>query len=563
MERIQIGGQEVLVGLDWDHLDGGVSERRALTNVLNSDNHKGQRLGVIVRGPEDGSVGLAPANAKLPGKIPSAAAWLARAAQVRMHSGSGDSEVATTDAASWNWVVIEKIDDDLFWMVAIYKGVPVPTTDILGSYEVVIAQGQQFQGMGDFTVHSTDPHIRDSLSIGGPVHPSGFAALVENMDETSIKQADLWLKQVKGLRLPLFLGAMVTLLLLGGLIVGLHIHSVHLAEMAAAKRAAAAAANQREITQARTKYEADVQLAVYKALEEGKKQVDQALVSPPPSLIIDQWTKLVGAVNLDQSTWQLSKVHCIGGKVPTCEVSLTRGDMGVNRLLLADHPDAQIDGDKASYTMAGATLANRPADWSRLADARSFMVDLLSDLQLLRNAAITYHQEPSKEVVHTVDMPKTTSEKFKPGSTEKVGPAPVVQMGVATGKLGLGSSQLWQLIGLGEFLDHDGIILHDLDVSMDATGVSNWKINADYLIRSKPQPVMPTILSEGKPLPLTLPKAYADMHQATGGVGGSDGEAASLESTPASASTAGTAPTSALPPPPPPPPATPVPTQRF
>lgn len=568
MERIQIGEREVLVGLDWQDLAKDVSERSALARVLKNPIHKGKRYGVMVSGPDERAVGLAPANAKLQGKIPSAAAWLARAAQVRMHSGGGDSEAATTDAQSWNWVVIEKIDEELYWMVAIYKGIPMATTDIMGSFETVIHQSQAFQQTGEFTVHSSDSQIRDTLAFNGAVTDQGFSQLIDSVPAGDIRSSELLLRQVAGLRLPLFLGAVGMLFVVGALIVGVHLHRQHLAEAARAKAAAAAAANQREIAQARTKYGSDVQVAVYKALDAGKKQVDVILASPAPSLVVDQWTNLVEQVNLDQATWDLSGIHCEAGSTPVCVVKLTRGALGVNRLLLVEHPDANITGDTATYTLTGSVLGKRAANWSRLADARSFMVDLISDLQLLRNAGIEYHQDASKEVVRNVDMPKTTSQKFKPGSTEKVGPPPVVQLGIATGKMGLGSQSLWQLKGLAEFLDHDGIVLKDLDVSLASDGVKGWKMNAEYIIRSKPQPLLPTIMVEGQPLPLSLPASYAEVHQATGGVGGSDGAPAVLAPAPDANPVDGAPSPLGLPPPPPaipsaPPLAVPSPVQNF
>ena len=555
MERIQIGDQEVLVGLDWQDMAKDMGEGRAIGQVLKNPIHKGKRFGVVVNGPDERMIGLAPASAKLPSKIPSAAAWLAKSAQIRMHSGGSDSEAVTTDAQSWNWVVIEPISEDLYWMVAIYKGVPLATTDVMGSFESVVLQAQQFQETGEFTVHSPDENIRRTLSFHGSVSPQGFKDLIRRVESGDVKLSELYLRQITGLRMPLFLaalGALVTVILI---VLGMHWHQQRLqAEREAANRARGLA-NAQKAAQAASEYEKKVRQAVYAALEAGKKDVNHTLVSPAPSLIVQQWVKLLGQVNLDQSTWNLRKIHCVAGTLPSCIVEIDRGADGVTRILLQEHPDVQLDGDKGSYQLSGDKLGDRKADWNRLADARSFMVDLISDLQLLRNAGIEYHQDASKEIIKTVTMPTPLVAKFKPGSTDKVGPPPVVQMGIATGQMCLGGARLWQLAGLGEFLDHDGLILKDMDVSVGPEGITSWRMNATYLIRSKPQPVLPIVMVNGRPLQLTLPKGFQEIREATGDVGGSNGVAADLNPAPSASSASG--PASGLPPPPPPPPVLP------
>lgn len=558
MERIQIGDQEVLVGLDWQDMPKDMGEGRAIGQVLKNPIHKGKRIGVVVNGPDERMIGLAPVNAKLPGKIPSAAAWLAKSAQVRMHSGGGDSEAVTTDAQSWNWVVIEPISEDLYWMVAIYKGVPLATTDVMGSFESVVLQAQQFQETGEFTVHSPDESIRQTLSFHGSVSPQGFKDLIRRADSGDIKLSELYLRQITGLKMPLFLAALGALGVIVLIILGMHWHQQRLqAEREAANRARGLA-NAQKAAQAASEYEKNVRQAVYAALEAGEKDVNRTLVSPAPSLIVQQWVKLLGRVNLDQSTWSLRKIHCLAATVPSCMVEIDRGADGVTRILLQEHPDVQLDGDKGSYELSGDKLGDRKADWNRLADARSFMVDLISDLQLLRNAGIEYHQDASKEIIKTVTMPTPLAAKFKPGSTDKVGPPPVVQMGIATGQMGLGGTRLWQLAGLGEFLDHDGLVLKDMDVSVGSDGVTRWQMNATYLIRSKPQPVLPTVMVNGQPLQLALPKEFQEVRQATGEVGGSNGVAADLNPASSTSSPSGVTPGVAnLPPPPPPPPTLP------
>jgi type II secretory pathway pseudopilin PulG len=560
VNRIKLGGREVLVELDWDPIDNTIGERRAIARLLKTERHQGKRFGAIVRGPDETAVGLVPATERVRPRQPSAAALLAKASQMHMLSGGTDSELNTTEEPAWNWLVVEKIGDDLYWMVAIHKGTPMPTTDITGSFEYIMDMTRGLQQSSDFVAHVPDAAMRGQLAINGRTSDQGFEDLLRGLE---VKPSDVAVRQLAGLQMLTFVLFVVAIVVVAGILLGLHWRNARLAAEAQERARQAAAANQLAIAQAKTEYQAQVQKAVYDALDTGKKQLDQALATPAPSLLIEKWAELVSQVDMDQAGWTLVGVQCQGGKTPACQVGLSRGEGGVNRLLLDAHPDVVIDGDKASYTLVAPDVPMRQANWTRLPDARGMMVDLMSDLQLLRNAAIEYHQTPSKEVTQAVVMPKPTSDKFKPGDTSKVGPPPVVQMGVATGKLGLGSKELWQLSGLGEFLDHEGLVLQDLDVKMGPDGISGWQIDATYFLRSHPQPVLPTIVIDKDPLPLTLPKAYQEVHSASGGLGGSEGAPADL-SAPAPASSA-PAPQALPPPPPPPPPQVPTaaPRQTF
>lgn len=574
MNRVQFGPHEVLIGLDWDlPSDNRGSEGSMIRSMLRSESHRGCRFGTVLRstdgtGSSTVTVGFVPASEKTKPKIPSAAAMLALASQARRLSGPMDSGLSTTESSTWNWLVIEKLDDDHYWLVGIMQGAPLPTSDFVGSFDQVVESAFDFlrRGESDFIIHTRDDEVRSALAMHAESSTQqGFVELIGNTEGLRINEAIP--KQIAGLRMSVLILAVVMLVGVVGTILFVHWRNVRLEEQARAHAAAEAAANAQKLEAEQRDYASKVQEAVKQALAKGKKDIDEALATPSPALIIQSWTNIVEKVDQDQSGWAITGVTCSAGLTPQCHVSLSRGEMGVNRLLLAIHPDAVIEGDKASFDLTAPRQINRSANWDHLDDARSLMVNLLSDLQLLRNGGLDYHQDTSKEIVQNVEMPKTTAASFRPGATDKVGPAPSVQMGVASGLLGIGGKDLWQLNGLGEFLDHDGISLKDISFQVSDSGVTDWKINANYYLRSKPQPVLPVIMNDGKPMALTLPKEFQEVRQAQGGLSASDGQATPLQSAPAASSTSATGPQgAALPPPPPPPPGDPEPgttPQRF
>lgn len=561
MKRQKFGPHEVLIGLEWDiPTDNRGSEGSMIRSMVRSESHRGCRFGTVVRstdmnGAATITVGFVPPGETTRPKLPAAAALLAMASHQRRLSGSVDSGLSTTEGTSWNWLVIEKLDDDNYWLVGIMQAAPLPTSDIIGTFEQVVEIATEFlqRSENDFVIHTRDDEIRHALSmIADSSSTQGFFELLGDTD--GLRVNDAVPKQIAGLRMPVFMLAVAMLVVILGTVVFIHWRHVHQAELARQNAAAAASAASRKEVQDRLDYQAQVQQAVQAALVKGKKAIDEALATPSPSATILRWTQLIQTVDLDQAGWGIKGIDCQAGVTPMCHVSLSRGDMGINRLLLKVHPDAVIEGDKASFDIRADRLENRKANWNHLDDARALMVNLISDLQLLRNGGLEYHQENSKEIVQAVTMPASKLQKFRPGSTSKVGPAPSVQMGVASGKMGVGGKAIWQLDGVGEFLDREGVTLQGVAIKVGDDGVSDWKLSATYYLRSKPQPVLPVIMVDGKPLPVELPKAFQEMRQASGGIAASDGQAAILDPSPATDTSAGSANSLGLPPPPPPPP---------
>lgn len=563
MKRQKFGPHEVLIGLDWDIPSGDTrgSESSMIRSMLRSDTHKGCRFGTVVRSNDASggiTVGFVPASETTRPKLPAAAAMLAMASHLRRMSGPLDSGLSTTENVNWNWLVIEKLDDENYWLVSIMNGAPVPTSDIIGSFDTVIETATEFlqRSGNDFVIHTRDDEVRSALSlIADSSSTQGFFELLGDAD--GLRIADAVPKQIAGLRMSMFIIAVAMLVVIFGTVLFLHWRHQHEAELARQRMDAAAALSAQRDAKDFADYQIQVAQAVQVALVAGKKTIDQALTTPPPSAIISQWTDMARQIDQDQAGWEITGLTCQASGTPTCHVALSRGDMGINRIFMALHPDAVIEGDTASFDLTGQALQDRAPNWNHLGDAKSFMLNLISDLQLLRNGGLEYHQDSSAEIVQPVVMPVTAIQKFKPGSADKVGPPPTVQMGVASGKLGVGGKAIWQLDGIGEFLNHAGITLQGITFSIGKTGVSDWKLDGTYYLRSRPQPTLPVIMLDGKPLPLELPKEFQEVRQASGGVTASNGQAADLGAAPAPAGSAGAIAPNLLPPPPPPLPALP------
>lgn len=558
MNRVTFGSHEVLIGLDWDvPSDNRGSEGSMIRSMLRSESHRGCRFGTVVRSTDNSgsstiTVGFVPATEKIRPKLPAAAAMLALASQARRLSGPLDSGLSTTESTTWNWLVIEKINDDMYWLAGIMQGAPLPTSDFVGPFDQVVEVANEFlrSGENDFIVHSTDVEVRNALAlVAESVSDQGFVSLVDHTE--GLRVQDTVPKQLAGLRLPVLLLSMGMLVLIVGTVGFIHWRNQRALEEARARQAAASAAAAMQEAKAREDYQQQVQQAVKDALNKGKKGIDAALASPSPVVLIQAWVDTVTQLDADQAGWSLVSADCAAGPQTLCHITLSRGGAGINRLLLEAHPDAVIEGDKASYDLRGPEVTDRAPNWNHLDDARTTLIGLVSDLQLLRNGGLEYHQEATREIVQPVTMPPMTMDKFRPGSTEKAGPPPSVQMGVASGALGVGGHALWQLAGVGEFLDHAGVTLQSVAFTMSGGSIADWRLTGTYYVRSKPQPQLPLIMVDGKPMPVELPKEFQQTYQAVGGLSASDGQplapAPTTRETPGNPEVQG-----ALPPPPPP-----------
>lgn len=544
MRRITLGGHETLIELDWDTLDPSKGERQGIARMLKSQQHKGCRFAVVMRSSEETALGFVPADEKMRPRLPSAAAILAKASQQQMLSGGTDSSLNTTQEPAWNWIVIEPLEGDLFWMVAILKGAPVPSTDVTGPRETIIELAREFQHQSDLVVHTTHDDIRHELQMTGRVSEQGFAQLAESV--INEKHSDTVPKQIGGLRLPLFLAVLAAAAIVGGLMVFSHWHALHIKELERLRAQALTLANRRAHIESERKYEDAVRQAVNQALKDGQAKIDKAMATPAPGFVAAEWASIVNRVDLDQASWSLTGIDCRAtAQKQVCQVSLARNGLGIDRLLLQRHPDATIQGDAASFVLTLDSPPAREASMATLPTSQDMTMGVTSDLQLLQRAGLSYQEGASKEITQTVTMPPAPATNFKPGSPQNAAPAPVIRMGVATGTLSASGKGLWQMQGFAHYVDRTNISIEQLSVKLADGAVSGWSVNGTYYVRSAPTPTLPLIKSGDQVIALTLPPEFRAPARATGVVSASGGQGSTLLDLPVPASTS--APASGLP----------------
>ena len=526
MKKINLDNIEVLAGLEWTALPADQPEKKAFSDFLS--NNKTARHGVILRSNGIVVVGRPDAESvKIKtGKTPSAIALLALANQSIINEAGGLSSEVTSE--EHNWIIAQAIDgsEDSFWMGAVKNGVPVPGCDILGSREKIIESITDLINIqNNFVVYTIDKEVRYNVVAQVTVVEKSFADLVRSVPT---KKAELALFSM-GIIVTVSI-ITLSVILIGGWWAYSSWSNAKKAEEAKKAMLAQQQAQKEQTNQATSTYQQAVKLAVLKALKDGMNDVNISLSSPSPRENINAWRSLIYKIDLYQSGWNMNSINCaLEGLQPLCTINLKRGDIGTNRTLLDDHPDAIVNGDKASYVVREKELAPRQGSFKNLGSSIDFEKGLLSDLQELRQAGLQHTVIASKDVVKSVTLPPqppSASVTNIPGHAPAppAGPSTIsIQLGVANGSITIEGNQLWELSGIAKYLDLINIRVKDLSVSIKPQNISTirWRLNVDYFIRSLSQPIIPPIIVGGKNITIELPSEYRSTTMTVGGIASS------------------------------------------
>jgi len=514
VQKIRLGGYDLLGGMAWSALPSDTPEKKGMSEFFsNPDKGKGVSKGLIVRFGGISVVGYLKPKDKAP-SLPSAQAMLAMANQRFIEDAGGLSSGSTNE--EHNWIVVERLedqgkesDDDLYWMGAVKNGVPVPVADIVAKKDVIIEEMVHLFDAGandGFTVYTKDKDVRYNALSSVNVYEKSFTELVAGIQASKAKPN---LFQMGAL---IAIGAILFLFLLGGAYFGYSVYAEKKAlEEAAIIEAKQKAAKAAQKEQEEKSYEQSVKELMLTSLKLGADEVQAGMVAPSASNTIAAWRDLVYRIDLDQSGWKLKEINCLidTDLTPKCRLDLMRGQMGINSILLADRPDVIIEGDDASYMVSGPAIPAREATFASLGSANEFSNDVVSELQMLRAVDIEHDVRASKDIVKNVTLPPPPSSLKLPAQDAKAPPLKI-QMGAATGMATVSGSQLWQMSGIAEVLEANGVRVKDVKITInpDNLATSSWVISFDYFVRTLPQPIIPPVPLGETVINVELPPEY-------------------------------------------------------
>lgn len=508
---IKIEDQDFLVGIDWSPIKNASEQSTVKKRVL--ETHKGSKFGIFVK-PKIGTYafGIATPNINKTPKCPSAAALLAFALQEQ----SKTSETATSPESP-GWIFIEKLSEESFWLVAVKEGLPVPDHDIICNSLMDLNETiSNLFSFTNFAVYSKDPIVREMAQFikdDVQVYDRSFKNLIKN-----VKLSKGNLIQVSGLPITTVALIIGVFTLIGA---GFWYSSWTKKQEIIAqeqKKAQQAADQKRKVEKARDEYEKLVKEALTSSLNSGVNSVKSVIKSPEPQKIMTAWTSILDRVKLNHVGWVMEEIDCgIKRRKAECTIKLSRGEIGNNRLLMEAFPNAEIKGDKATYTLIGDELVNRQGAWRDILPANRMSVGMLSELQFLRLAGLDYRQRASKEIIQPVNLPEPPRLAFKSRRDVPKDVAPI-KIGAGKGDLTISGDVMAQLYGLGEFLEYSNVSLNSL--KLDPEG--SWQLKIDYVVKTAPEPIIPVVAGPKGDITIELPEEFK-------AVRGEEGEVGNLE----------------------------------
>lgn len=473
MQIIEVKGKKWVVGLEWETLPG---EKSTKLEAKDSAEKTKSNFGILIDYDDQFAIGLS----KKSSKLPSAAAYLALANQEVRNTGS-------VDEYSADWIIVEEVSDDKFWIGIVKNGIPSPqgdsVLDITAIKEIIIALLMH----DTYRLFSTCGEIKAIFGDMKTVEEVSINTLTED-----IKAKNKFIK-LKGIpNTVIYAGFGVLALIIGGFGVSSLIEGHDMRE----KMANIEKQRMQEEVAKQQKYAADLQ-----KYEEGKKEAKKQAInnillgmSATPNYMLKSWYNVVGNIELGTHGWKLENIECyLIDSTPTeaqksaCDIKFTKSELSTNRMLLQEYPDALIKGNEAVITKqvpldASGLLAMKEDDINTLPTTRTWGADMISQLQLLKTVDIEHAIKPSIDIVF-----KTPLKPVDPKTNPAPNAAPINEgdqpVGVAKGQITIKGNNIDLLQEVADNVQFTGVGARKATFQVQGLGIIAWEATLDYFVR--------------------------------------------------------------------------------
>lgn len=477
MQITELRGKKWVIGLDWEILPGELSIKQEAKDVAQKTSCN---YGVLVDYDGQFAVGLSQKSSKLP----SAALYLALANQEKRSTDSLDNYP--------DWVVVEDVGDDKYWMGVIKNGIPAPQFDAV--FDITTIK----EKFGELIVNDTYKFYSPCGEIISLFDGVKFVDSKSLNDLTSSVKTKVKYDKLRGIPVGFIYGA-IGIAVLGVLIVTLSTFI----EGRSLKEKAASIKNKQE-QQARlekAKYDADMK-SYTEQMEKFKSDAVQGVLlglAGTPSFILSSWYNAVSVHEFGTHGWDLQNIECyynprsVNAIVPqtgpelACDFQFARNGLTTNRMFLQDYPDATISGNTALLTKV--LIADRSSlvvpDASILQtipNSKGWGFDMISQLQLLKIVQIDYDVKASSDVTYQgLPMPMSPEEKAK-GKSPTLGS--LTPIGYSKGEIVVKSKNFELLKEVADNVDFKAVGVKKLAMKLQGRGEIAWDLTLNYYVKS-------------------------------------------------------------------------------
>ena len=477
MQITQLKGKKWAIGLDWEILAGDLAIKQEAKDVAEKTNCN---YGLLVDYDGQFALGLSPKASK----EPSASLYLALANQETRASDGMDNYP--------DWIVVEEVGDDKYWMGVIKNGLPAPQFDAI--FDITTIK----EKFGELIVNDTYKFFSPCGEIVSLFDGLKYVEAKSLNDLTSSVKTKVKYDKLRGIPNSVIYTGISIVVVAGLLMGGLSLmegHSLKQKAMTIKQRQEA----QKKMEQ--DKYEAelkDYSTQMAKLEKETKEGVLLGLAGDP-NKILAAWYNAVSSHELGSHGWDIGNIECYynpkisgllipqTGEELACDYQFMRNGLTTNRMLLQDYPDAQISGNSALVTKvlkADHDTLNVPTEdfLKTLPNSKNWGFDMISQLQLLKIVSIDYDLNASSDVTFQ-GLPKPLTPEQKAEGKTPVAGGPV-SIGFSQGQIIIKSKNLELLKEIADNVDFQAVGVKKIALKMGSVGEISWELTLNYYVKS-------------------------------------------------------------------------------
>lgn len=471
MQIIEIRNKKWTVGLEWEILPGDASFKEEAKSIAEK---QASNFGILTEWKGQFSIGL---SKKINPKPPSANLYLALANQ----------EIISMESTSNyypDWIVIEEVGDDKYWMAIIKNGIPTPQSDAILDITTLKDRVLDLILNDTFTIYTPCVEIKALFDHERHIEQIGVNELTRDV-KTNIKF--LKLRGIPDTVIKGGLALSVLLCLLYGGYMFLEGHDLSEKQrIFIEKQEAEQKALEERYRQDSLTWETEKNKNELEAIN--KIKLGMRL---NPVGIVSSWYDLVGNIEAGTHGWNLGKIECYveerqDNNEAFCDILYKRTGLSTNRMFLQDYPQAVLKGDEAlvkKKVLIPENYVNRNIDnvVASLYTARNWGFDMISQLQLLKIVNIEHEIKPSTSITYIVPPKPLTIEQQR--TAQKVNVEEQKSIGYASGKIIIKNDNFELMKEVVDNVDFKGVAVRKATFEPKSLGEINWTIQLDYYVR--------------------------------------------------------------------------------
>lgn len=448
MQIVTVNNKDYLAELDWKvlHSVGKKDNQEELNKIVKETKLK---YGIKVEYQDLLCYGLLDKK----DKTPSGAALLVIANQ--------DTLLNTNDISIYkkDWVVVEKIAEDSYWVLGTKDGIPFPGLDVVLNEEETKSRIVDLLEIEDISYFSVDPVIVDLISSITTVEELSFSQIVEKFEE----DYKLDVMSLKGIPKEIIYGVLGATFFITTTYFGYDYYSKYVDEENVRKAQEQQRASQ--IQQDKINIEKLIQ-----EINTQKEAINKVLNNNNGSQMLLDIYNAISNIPLKENGWDLSVVECNTDK---CLIKYKKSENTFNSLILDDFKEkVKLYGNVAVVELPlTKNKIDHVIDYKNLKDKDYFVKDIVSKLQLLSNNNISFNIKPTVDYNFTVTTPLPQIEKFE-----------VEKSNLIKGSFSLIGTDYSIINNLNEVFAYDEVVLTYLVFDVKE---NKWQANFDYYLHNK------------------------------------------------------------------------------